>query len=79
MIAPRNKVEYGFAKVLGVGNGNVKADALVNVFTAGQRVMPMYAVQGCDYGLQTLADPASGHSPAACRRSPSTRTRTPPS
>jgi Flp pilus assembly protein TadG len=59
--APRNKVQYGFARVLGVQNGNVTADALVNVFTAGQRVMPMYAVQGCDYGLQTLADPASGH------------------
>ena len=24
--------------------------------------MPMFAVTGCDYGNQTLADPASGHS-----------------
>ena len=47
--------------MLGVQNGNVAASALVNVFTAGKRVMPMYAVQGCDYGLQTLADPANGH------------------
>ena len=39
----------------------MSASALVNVFTAGKRVMPMYAVQGCDYGLQTLADPANGH------------------
>ena len=61
VIAPRNKVQYGFARVLGVQNGSVSASALVNVFTAGKRVMPMYAVQGCDYGLQTLADPANGH------------------
>ena len=26
--------------------------------------MPMFAVTGCDYGNQTLADPASGHSTA---------------
>ncbi len=59
--APRNKVDYGFANVMGVPSGSVNADALVNVFTAGERVMPMYAVQGCDYGLQTIADPATGH------------------
>jgi hypothetical protein len=58
--APKNKVDYGFANLLGISSGNVQADALVNVFTAGQRVMPMYAVKGCDYGLQTLADPATG-------------------
>ena len=61
VFAPRNKVEYGFARVLGVNNGSVQAAALVNVFTGGQRVMPMYAVKGCDYGLQTLSDPANGH------------------
>lgn len=61
VIAPRNKIDYGFANVLGVGSGHVTASALVNVFTAGKRVMPMYAVQGCDYGLQTLSDPANGH------------------
>jgi len=60
VIAPRNKIDYGFANLLGVASGSVQADALVNVFTAGKRVMPMYAVQGCDYGLQTLSDPASG-------------------
>jgi hypothetical protein len=60
VLAPYNKVDYGFANMLGVGSGTVDADALVNVFTAGKRVMPMYAVTGCDYGLQTLADPAGG-------------------
>jgi len=61
VVAPKNKVDYGFANLLGVASGSVQGDALVNVYTAGIRVMPMYAVQGCDYGLQTLADPASGH------------------
>ena len=59
VLAPANKVDYGFANLLGVASGTVNARALVNVFTAGKRVMPMYAVQGCDYGLQTLADPAN--------------------
>ena len=35
--APRNKVDYGFANVMGVPDGSVNADALVNVFTAGER------------------------------------------
>lgn len=61
VVAPRNKVDYGFANIFGIGSGSVQGDALVNVYTAGIRVMPMYAVQGCDYGLQTLADPATGH------------------
>jgi Flp pilus assembly protein TadG len=61
VIAPRNKIDYGFANFLGVPSGSVQADALVDVFTAGKRVMPMYAVQGCDYGLQTLSDPSHGH------------------
>jgi hypothetical protein len=61
VIAPRNKVDYGFANLLGVSSGSVQADALVNVFTAGKRVMPLYAVAGCDYGLQTLSDPSHGH------------------
>ncbi len=65
VFAPRNRIDYGFANIFGVGNGNVSADALVNVFTAGKRVMPMYAVTGCDYGLQTLADPANGHTTPA--------------
>ena len=44
----------------------------MNVFTGGLRVMPMFAVTGCDYGNQTLADPASGHAttgvPMPCTR-----------
>ncbi len=73
-------MDYGFANVLGVPSGSVHADALVNVFTAGQRVMPMYAVKGCDYGLQTLVGPGERSCHVAdwsC--SPSTPTRTTPS
>jgi hypothetical protein len=61
VIAPDNKVDFNLANFLGVSSAQVHGRALVNVFTAGKRVMPMYAVQGCDYGLQTLADPANGH------------------
>ena len=61
VIAPYNKVDFGLANFLGIDSTTVHGSALVNVFTAGKRVMPMYAVQGCDYGLQTLADPANGH------------------
>ena len=68
----------GFANVLGVSSGSVHGDGLVNVFTAGERVMPMYAVQGCDYGLQTLADPATGTlRRPACRCCTRTTTPTP--
>ncbi len=62
VVAPDNRVDYGFADIIGVSNGTVRATATVNVFTGGLRVMPMFAVTGCDYGNQTLADPASGHS-----------------
>ena len=60
VVAPYNKVDFGLANIIGIGSTTVHGSALVNVFTAGKRVMPMYAVQGCDYGLQTLADPAGG-------------------
>jgi hypothetical protein len=62
VLSPENWVEYGLADVIGVDGANVRATATVNVFTGGLRVMPMFAVTGCDYGNQTLADPASGHS-----------------
>ena len=61
VVAPRNKVDFGLANFIGVDSTTVNGRALINVFTAGKRVMPMFAVEGCDYGLQTLADPATGH------------------
>jgi hypothetical protein len=61
VLSPENWVDYGLADIIGIDGANVRADATVNVFTGGLRVMPMFAVTGCDYGNQTLADPASGH------------------
>ena len=58
--APEHYVDYGFGKALGFSGGNVRAAATVHVYSPGLRVMPMFAVQGCDYGLQTLADPSGG-------------------
>ncbi|MDQ4055612.1 MAG: pilus assembly protein TadG-related protein [Actinomycetota bacterium] len=61
VVAPRTKVDFHFAQIFGMDGTYVAADATVNVFSGGQRVMPMFAVAGCDYGRQTLADPAKGH------------------
>jgi hypothetical protein len=61
VVAPNAKVDFHFAQVLGKDGAYVGATATVNVFSGGQRVMPMFAVSGCDYGRQTLTDPATGH------------------
>jgi hypothetical protein len=60
VVAPRHYVDYGFANILGFQGDYVSARATVHAFSPGLRVMPMFAVQGCDYGLQTLADPSGG-------------------
>jgi len=59
--APRHWVAFGMARIMGFQGSYVGAQATVNVFSPGLRELPMFAVQGCDYGLQTLADPANGH------------------
>jgi hypothetical protein len=62
VIAPKTRVDYGLAGMfMGDSGTYVDAAATVNVFSGGQRVMPMFAVSACDYGRQTLTDPASGH------------------
>jgi Flp pilus assembly protein TadG len=58
--APVARVDFAFAKVFGINGTNVNAQATVNVFSAGPRVLPMFAVSGCDYGRETLTDPANG-------------------
>jgi Flp pilus assembly pilin Flp len=60
VIAPRHWVDFGFAKIMGFSGSYVDAAATVHVYSPGLRVMPMFAVTGCDYGLQTLADPSGG-------------------
>jgi hypothetical protein len=62
VIAPKTRVDYGLAGTfMGDSGTYVGAAATVNVFSGGQRVMPMFAVSACDYGRQTLTDPAGGH------------------
>jgi Flp pilus assembly protein TadG len=60
--APKSTVDFGFASVLGQARQkDVQANATVQIFSPGSGSMPMYAAAGCDYGLQTLTDPATGH------------------
>ncbi|MBO0844559.1 MAG: Tad domain-containing protein [Nocardioides sp.] len=61
VIAPDHYVGFGMARIMGFDGADVGASATVNIFSPGRRVLPMFAVVGCDYGLQTLADPANGH------------------
>ncbi len=60
VVAPRHWVSFGMARIMGFNGTNVYADATVHAYSPGLRVMPAFAVQGCDYGLQTLADPSGG-------------------
>jgi hypothetical protein len=60
VVAPRHWVSFGMARVMGFQGSYVGAEATVHAYTQGLRVMPAFAVQGCDYGLQTLADPSGG-------------------
>jgi len=61
VVAPTARVAFGFANVFGTSGANVQASATVGVFTAGPRVLPMFAVksptQDCASGLQTLTSP----------------------
>lgn len=60
VVAPRHYVGFGMAQIMGIPGAYVGATATVHAYSPGLRVMPMFAVQGCDYGLQTLADPSGG-------------------
>lgn len=61
VISPQAHVQFGLANAFGASGTDVSSAATVNVFSPGPGVVPMFAVDGCDYGLQTLADPANGH------------------
>ena len=56
--APRNLVDFALAGSMGFDSTTVGASATVMVKSPGLRVLPMFAVDGCDYGRQTLTDPA---------------------
>lgn len=63
VVTPWAQVDYGFAGIIGPGHESVDVQgrATVGVFSPGVGVMPVYAVSGCDYGNQTITDPAGGH------------------
>ena len=62
--APHAWVQFGLANVIGASGGSVTGTATVQVKTGGLRVMPMYGVSGCDWGRQTLVDPANSPAPS---------------
>ncbi len=60
---PAARVDFALAGALGKSGADVSASATVGVGTPGANaVMPFYAVtgNGCDYGAQSLTDPANG-------------------
>jgi Flp pilus assembly protein TadG len=59
VIAPRERVDYGLARVLGFSGVDVSANATIRIGSPLGQV-PFYAVSGCDEGPQTIADPAAG-------------------
>jgi hypothetical protein len=64
VVTPRAQVDFGFAGIFGPGapsKTKVYASATVALRSPGEGVMPVYAVSGCDYGRQTITDPAGGH------------------
>lgn len=61
VVSPPRRVEFGFAKVMGFDGMSVSGAATVEIGTPGSpKVMPSFAVSGCDWGLQTITSPASG-------------------
>lgn len=60
VLAPPAQVNFGLANVMGHSKAMVQATATVGIVVPANGVMPMYAAAGCDYGQQTLTDPANG-------------------
>jgi hypothetical protein len=60
VITPRAMVNFGLASAIGFDHVNVASDATVQIRSGGG-VLPFYAVDGCDYGPQTMSDPPPGH------------------
>lgn len=68
VVTPQALVEFGLAKAMSKSGVNVLSTATVGVGSPGApRTMPFYAVKnsGCDYGTQTLTDPANGKAKTA--------------
>ena len=63
VVTPKALVDYGLAGVLGQTEVNVHAEASVKILSGGG-VMPFFAVDGCDYGPQTISTPPPGPAPS---------------
>jgi Putative Flp pilus-assembly TadE/G-like len=65
VVTPGATVKFGLSVPLtGSSSADVAASATVGLGTpAADHLIPFYAVfgEGCDYGAQTLSDPANGH------------------
>ncbi len=65
VLTPGAKVQFGLSVPLtGTSSTDVSSSATVGLGTpAADHLIPFYAVfgEGCDYGAQTLSDPANGH------------------
>lgn len=59
VLAPQAHVDFGFANIFGIGGIEVQASATVALKSPAS-TLPLYAVSGCDFGRQTLTDPANG-------------------
>jgi hypothetical protein len=59
---PEEFVDYGLIEgvIPGWDGRFVQADATVGLFSPDFPMMPVYAVNPCDYGRQTITDPANG-------------------
>lgn len=62
VIAPTARVDFSFAGVVGSSHVGVSRSATVQVMSPAIKSLPFYAFTGCDYGLQTIAQPTNGHS-----------------
>lgn len=63
LTAPEARVDFGLAKALSETNSGVDVPAFAAAeikSASGSLSLPMYAVSGCDYGSQQLADPPPG-------------------
>jgi len=59
VVAPQARVDFGFAGIFGIDGADVQGSATVALKSPAS-TLPLYAVSGCDYGRQTLTDPANG-------------------
>ena len=61
VISPQRQVDFGFARVMGFDSTRVSGQATAEVRSPTISSVPFYAFTGCDYGLQTIANPNNGH------------------